>query len=334
MAEKTLLLAHGGGGTLMRDLIEQVIVPHLPRPDALGLEDSAVLPAVRERIAFTTDSYVVRPLFFPGGDIGRLAVCGTVNDLAMAGAVPKYVSLAFIAEEGLPVAELERILASIQFAAAEAKLEIVTGDTKVVNRGAADGLFVNTAGIGFVPEGRAVGPSHVVPGDVVIVNGPIGDHGIAIVSEREGLKFHTPVKSDVAPLGAVVMRLFDVADVHCLKDPTRGGVAAALNEIATTAGLGICLNEEHLPVRPEVQGACDMLGFDPLYVANEGKVLVVCPPDSERPILQILNEHPLGPAAVIGQVTASNPGMVTMSTRAGGTRIVDWPYGEQLPRIC
>jgi len=341
MSEDRLLLAHGGGGTLMRDLIEKTIAPRLPRAETIGLEDSAVLDTPGGRVAFTTDSYVVRPLFFPGGDIGRLAVCGTVNDLAMAGAVPRYVSLALIVEEGLPLRDLERILDSIQTAAKEAAVEIVTGDTKVVERGSADGLFINTAGIGFVPDGVSLGPAEVKPGDRVIVNGPIGDHGIAIVSEREGLEFRTPVVSDVAPLGSVVAGMLAAADVHCLKDPTRGGVAAALNEIVAgdggvvaAAGVGIRLHEAAIPIRPEVRGACDMLGFDPLYVANEGKVIVICPEAGADAIVQALSGDALGPPAVIGEVTESDPGIVTMATGVGGTRIVDWPYGEQLPRIC
>lgn len=337
MAEKTILLAHGGGGTLMRDLLAGVVVKELTNPILSKLDDSAALSlAGHGRIAFTTDSYVVKPIFFRGGDIGRLAVCGTVNDLAMSGAQPKFISLAFIIEEGFPLSDLRRIVQSVKQAAQEAEVAIVTGDTKVVEKGGADRIFINTAGIGLLPEGVDISVSSAQPGDTVLLSGFIGDHGVAIMSEREGIAFETPVSSDVAPLGKLVSAMLKASQrIHCLKDPTRGGVAAALNEFASASKVGIRVFEDKLRIRPEVRGACDMLGFDPLYVANEGKLLALCHPADAQAVLAAMRATAYGAhAQVIGEVTAEKPGLVVLRTAIGGTRIVDWPYGEQLPRIC
>lgn len=350
--DDTILLAHGGGGLLMRQLIDEVILEALGRPDSGVLEDSAVMDWDMEhsgpplcpsrgrlgsRLALTTDSYVVSPLFFRGGDIGRLAVAGTVNDLAVVGARPLWLTLSMVIEEGFSFAELRRVLVSARRTADEAGVRIVTGDTKVVERGSADRLFLNTAGVGAVRPGLSISVANAAPGDAVLLSGPIGDHGIAVLSEREGIAFDTPVMSDVAPLAGLVeaMLAASPSGIRCMRDPTRGGVAAALNEIAAASQVGILLREAHVPVRPAVQAACDMLGLDPLAVANEGKLIAVVRADEAESVLAAMHGHALGQgAALVGEVTARSRGTVTLDTLAGGLRIVDVPYGEQLPRIC
>ena len=332
-----IMLAHGGGGTLMQQLIRDTILSRLGNPTLDRLEDAAVLAPPRSRLAFTTDAFVVNPLFFQGGDVGRLAVCGTVNDLAAMGGQPLALSLAMVAEEGLLLSTLERVLDSVAQAAREAEVHIVTGDTKVVERGAADGLFLVTAGVGAVPEGVALSPKNVKPGDAVIVTGPLGDHGVAIISEREGMKFETPVESDVAPLAGIAALALECGTdrVHCMRDPTRGGAAAVLNEIAAAADVEIEVTEEHVPVRPEVAAACDMLGFDPLYVPCEGRLIIFCAQDAADRLVQRLKGHPLGAGAKrMGKVIGKGSARVTLRTGIGGTRILSMPYGEQLPRIC
>ena len=321
---------------MMHNLVGETILGKLGNPilDALG--DSAVLEFGDRRIAFTTDSFVVRPLFFRGGDIGKLAVCGTVNDLAMVGARPLYLSLGFIVEEGLESETLERILESIRITAEEAEVQIVTGDTKVVEKGKADGIYINTSGVGTIRPGVAVAAQRVKAGDVVLINGGMGDHGVAVISEREGLSFETEIASDCAPLNHLVSRLLDVCkDIHCFRDPTRGGVAATLNEIAEQAKVKIELHEKDLPVSPAVRGACDILGFDPLYVPNEGKMLAFCPEEHAEAVLNAMRSDRYGrDSAIIGRVTEEGEGVVLLHTGIGGVRIVDMPYGEQLPRIC
>jgi hydrogenase expression/formation protein HypE len=333
---ETVQLAHGGGGRLTRDLIEQLFVPAFRNAALDERHDSAVVDVGGCRIAFTTDSYVVHPRFFPGGDIGRLAVCGTVNDLAMAGAQPKYLSAGFIIEEGLSLDELQRVVASMRTAAAACGVELVTGDTKVVDRGKGDGLFINTAGVGLVPAGVAVHPRRVRPGDAVLLSGDVGRHGIAVLSVREGLAFETPVDSDCAPLAALVAVLLGAGiDVHCLRDPTRGGLASALNEIAVDAGVSIEVDEKAIPVSDAVAGACELLGLDPLYVACEGRMIAFVPEADGERALELLRAHPAGAAATrIGGVGQGSPGMVVLKTRMGTRRLLDLLSGEQLPRIC
>lgn len=332
----TVQLAHGGGGRLMNQLIERMFGAAFGNPALDARHDGALLELPGRRLAFTTDSFVVHPRFFPGGDIGSLAVHGTVNDLAMCGARPLYLSAGFVLEEGLPMEELWRIVQSMQAAAAEAGVQIVTGDTKVVDRGKGDGIYINTSGIGLVAEGRTVGPGQVQPGDAVLVSGDIGRHGIAIMAVREGLEFESAIESDAASLAGPVQALFDggVA-VHCLRDMTRGGMASALVEIARTAGRRVHIHETAIPVRQDVRGACEILGLDPLYVANEGRfVAFVAEADGAR-ALSILRGHPLGQgAALVGTVGTQDDGLVTMRSAIGATRIVDLLSGEQLPRIC
>ena len=332
-----ILLAHGGGGSLTKQLIRDMVVSRFGNPALAPLSDSALLDLPPGRVAFTTDSYVVKPLRFRGGDIGRLAISGTVNDLAMAGAKPLYISLGLILEEGLPLDDLAAILDSAKATADEAGVSIVCGDTKVVERGAADGCFINTSGIGVIPEGVNIAMERAAPGDAILVNGPLGDHGVAIMSEREGLSFDTPVSSDVAPLAGLVAAILDAGGeaVHALRDPTRGGLGMVVCEVAEACRHDIELDEAKIPVRPEVQGACDLLGLDPLYVANEGKVVVVCAEAVASNVLTAMRAHPLGrSAAVIGRVLDGAKGRVTLRTTIGGRRVVDPPYGEQLPRIC
>jgi hydrogenase expression/formation protein HypE len=336
-AAETILMAHGGGGRLTQRLIESVFLPSFDNPALRELHDGAILEAGGVRLAFSTDSFVIHPLFFPGGDIGSLAVHGTVNDLAMCGAQPLALSAGLILEEGLPIADLARIVVSMQRAAAGAGCPIVTGDTKVVDRGKGDGIFVNVTGVGIVPEGVTISPRRAAPGDVVLVSGEIAVHGIAIMSLREGLSFETTLESDTAALNGLVKDLLAAAGgaVHVLRDPTRGGVASTLNEIAAQAGVGIRLEEAKLPLSEEVRGACEILGFDPLYVANEGKLLAIVAPGAADAALAALRAHPLGAkAAAIGTVVAEGPGRVTLKSRIGGVRIVDLLTGEQLPRIC
>ncbi len=330
-----VLLAHGSGGKLSHDLIEQVLLPLLDNPILNTLDDSAVFE-LGGRLAFTTDSYTVNPIFFPGGDIGRLAVCGTVNDLSMSGAVPEYLSLSFIIEEGLPIAELKQIVTSIGETAAESGVSIVTGDTKVVNQGAADKLFINTAGVGVIASGVNISAAYARPGDKVIVNGNLGDHGIAVLSQREGLNFRVTVKSDCAPLNHLVADMLDVsATIHCLRDPTRGGLATTLNDFAQQSRVGIIIEEDRIPVDRAVLAACELLGFDPLYIANEGKLVAVVAATDAGAVLKAMSQNRYGAnAAIIGEVVAEHPGRVVMKTRLGASRIVDMPVGELLPRIC
>ncbi len=330
-----ILLAHGSGGRLARELVEKSFLKVLANPLLARLDDSAVFD-LSGTLAFTTDSHVVSPIFFPGGDIGRLAVCGTVNDLAMSGARPLYLSLAFIIEEGLTMSELDRVVASIQKAAEEAGVKIITGDTKVVSRGNADRLFINTTGIGVVPEGVNISGSNARPGDKVVLSGNIGDHSIAVLSKREGLSFATDLKSDCAPLGSLVAEMIAASpSIHCLRDPTRGGLAATLNEIAGQSGVGIRIEEEKIPVREEVLGACEMLGLDPLYLANEGKLVAVVPARDAEAVLKAMRVSCYGKeAAIVGEVSAEHPGRVVMKTGLGTSRIIDMLVGEPLPRIC
>jgi len=336
-AGETILMAHGGGGRLTQRLIESIFLPGFDNPALRELHDGAILEAGGVRLAFSTDSFVIHPLFFPGGDIGSLAVNGTVNDLAMCGAQPLALSAGLILEEGLPIADLARIVASMQRAAAGAGVSIVTGDTKVVDRGKGDGVFVNVTGVGIVPPGIVISPRRAAPGDVVLVSGEIAVHGIAIMSLREGLRFETTLESDTAALNGLVKDLLAAAGdaVHVLRDPTRGGVASTLHEIATQAGVGIRIEEARLPIGEEVRGACEILGLDPLYVANEGKCLVIVAREAANEALALLKAHPLGrSAAAIGEVLAEPRGTVLLKSRIGGQRIVDLLTGEQLPRIC
>ncbi|MDH7516061.1 MAG: hydrogenase expression/formation protein HypE [Bacteroidota bacterium] len=331
-----VILAHGGGGRMTQKLLETLFFRVFDNPILARRHDGAVLETGAKRLAFTTDSYVVDPLFFPGGDIGELAVYGTVNDLAVCGAEPRWISAGFIIEEGLPMEVLARVAASMRRAADRAGVSIVTGDTKVVPRGRGDGIFINTAGVGIVPEGVEIDPAGARPGDVVIINGPIADHGIAIMALREGLDFETPVVSDTAPLHTLAAAVLQTCPTtRVLRDPTRGGVASALNEIARASSVGIVLDETSVPVRDAVRGACEILGFDPLYVANEGKLIVIAPGDAAGKIVERMRELPEGrESCAIGMVTSEHPGTVVMRTLIGGTRIVDMMSGEQLPRIC
>ncbi len=336
MKRDRILLAHGGGGSLTRELVEELFLPAFDNPRLRLLEDSAVLSLKAQNYAFTTDSYVVKPYFFPGGDIGKLAVCGTVNDLAVQGAQPLWLSLGFILEEGLPFTDLRRIVDSIRKTAAEAGVEIVTGDTKVVERGKCEGLYINTTGIGEIVTSRRLSAAKVRPGDAVIVNGNLGEHGVAVLSQREGIAFQTSVVSDCAALWQLVKVVLDTgAEIHAMRDPTRGGLAATVCDIARASGVGIRLQETALPISPEVHGACDLLGLDPLTIANEGKVVVFCrSADAER-VLNAMKSHPLGHrACIIGEVAAEPAGIALLHTAIGGERIVDLPTGEDLPRIC
>jgi hydrogenase expression/formation protein HypE len=331
-----VLLAHGGGGKLTHELIEKVFLPEFRNPGLEQMHDGAMLSIGAERLAFSTDGYVVHPLFFPGGDIGELAVNGTVNDLAMCGARPLYLSSAFIIEEGFTMNDLWRVVQSMQRAAHAAGVELVTGDTKVVDRGKGDGLFITTSGIGVIPSNVDIHPRHARPGDTVLLSGPIAQHGIAIMSVREGLQFGTTIKSDTAALNGMVQDMLGACPgIHVLRDPTRGGVASTLNEIAGQAGIGIVIEETKIPVDEEVRGACEILGFDPLYVANEGKLLAIVGRDDAEAVLATMRAHPLGKqAAIIGQITRENPGVVVLKSSIGSSRIVDMLSGEQLPRIC
>ena len=344
-----ILLAHGSGGELSHRLVEQIFLRHFHNPILDRLDDAATFhvphasmdlrPSDELRVAFTTDSYVVSPIFFPGGDIGKLAVCGTVNDLAMSGATPLYLSAGFILEEGLPLAELERVVASMAEAAKDAGVQIVTGDTKVVDHGNADKLFINTAGIGVVPAGVELGSDRVLPGDVIILSGTLGDHGMTIMSQREGLRFDSPLLSDCAPLHGLVSAVLDAAPyssaIHCLRDPTRGGLATSLNEVVDRSRTGIEIEETTIPTQPSVRAACELLGLDPLYVANEGKLVAFVAPEAADAVLATMRTHPYGhQAAVIGRVTLDHAGRVILRTSLGARRIVDMLVGEQLPRIC
>jgi hydrogenase expression/formation protein HypE len=350
-----ILLGHGSGGRLTADLIQRVFVPGFGNEILDALEDQATLPlhcrpedrlgdapkhnglqSAMGRVAFTTDSFVVRPLFFPGGDIGKLAVHGTVNDLAVGGAVPRFLAAAFILEEGLALDDLRRIVASMREACDAAGVALVTGDTKVVDRGKGDQVFITTTGIGLVPEGRSLSIRNARPGDRILLSGTIGDHGIAIMSVREGIEFETVLESDTAPLAELTEAMLTACPfIRCMRDPTRGGLSSALNELAAASRVGVRLTEAAIPVRPEVHAACEMLGLDPLYVANEGKLIAVVPPEDADRLVEVMRRHPLGRnAAVIGEVVADHPGLVLLRSLVGGDRVVTLLAGEQLPRIC
>ena len=332
---KKILLAHGSGGRLSHELVQKTLAPRFANRILDKMDDAAVFD-FSGRLAFTTDSYVVSPIFFPGGDIGKLAVCGTVNDLAMSGATPLYISLSLIIEEGLSLDELERIADSIQRAATEAGVKVVAGDTKVVNQGSADRLFINTSGIGIIPGGVSISGSRAAAGDKVILSGSIGDHGMAVMSQRQGLRFQMPIESDCAPLNKLVADILAVSkSIHSLRDPTRGGLATTLNEIAAQSAVGINLQEDKIPVREPVRAACEFLGLDPLYVANEGKLVAIVSPEDAGAVLKAMRQNGYGKnSAIIGEVLGEHPGRVTMKTLLGASRIVDMLSGELLPRIC
>ncbi len=331
-----VVMGHGSGGRLSADLIEQIFLPAFACGPSRELRDSAILPTQNQRWAFATDSFVVRPLFFPGGCIGDLAVNGTVNDLAMSGAVPRFLSAAFIIEEGFPLSQLSAIAFSMGAAAAAAGAQIVTGDTKVVERGHGDGCYINTSGLGLVPAGLHIGPGRIQAGDAIVLSGTIGDHGMAIMSVRENLEFEATIRSDTAALHELVQRMLDVCpEIHMLRDPTRGGVAASLNEVAAAANVGIELQENQIPIDAAVQSACEILGFDPLFVANEGKLLAFVPAKDADKLVQAMRQHPLGlQAAVIGHTTDDHRQIVVGKTNMGTRRVITMPVGELLPRIC
>lgn len=330
-----ILLSHGSGGRLSHQLIEEVLAPAFSNPILDKMDDSAVFQ-LSGRIAFTTDSYVVSPIFFPGGDIGKLAICGTINDLSMSGAVPLYLSNSLVIEEGLPISDLKKIVKSMKKAADEAGVKIVTGDVKVVNRGSADKIFINTSGIGSIAASINISGSNARPGDVVILSGTIGDHGMTIMIQRESLGLSGSLKSDCAPLNNLVAKMLDVSsNIHCLRDPTRGGIATTLNELAQSSGVSIVIEEKKIPVCDEVRAACELLGLDVLYVANEGKLVAVVPAEDADGILKMMKKDKYGSEAIIiGEVQAKNPGRVILKTFMGSSRIVDMPLGELLPRIC
>jgi hydrogenase expression/formation protein HypE len=336
MPGKELQLAHGSGGRLTAELMESVFLPAYSNPILAELNDQAVFSINGARLAFTTDSFVVKPLFFPGGDIGKLAVNGTVNDLAMGGARPLFLSASFVLEEGFAIAELKRVVASMAQAAGLAGIEIVTGDTKVVERGHGDGVYVNTSGVGVIEHKYRLSSDQAQPGDCIIVSGPVGDHGMAVMARREGLEFDTPIESDTAPLHELVAAMLAVSEgMRCLRDPTRGGLATTLNEIAKNSGVGMVVDENSIPIREPVAGLCELLGLDPLYVACEGRLVAVAQSDEVGNLLEAMHSHPLGAeAVVIGNVVVDHPNTVVMKTCVGGTRIVDVLSGEQLPRIC
>jgi hydrogenase expression/formation protein HypE len=336
MHSDRVLLAHGSGGTMMRELIEDVFVARFDDEALLRMDDAASLEIPPGRIALTTDTYVVTPRFFPGGDIGRLAVAGTVNDVATAGATPLFLTVGFVLEEGLPIEELGRILDSMASVAAEAGVRIVTGDTKVVERGHGDGIFINTAGVGVVRDGVDLSSRYLRPGDIVLLSGTLGDHGIAVMSTREGLSFGTDVVSDAAPLNRLVAATLDAAPgARCFRDPTRGGLASCLNELAAASGVSITVQEDAVPVREQVRGACEMLGYDVYQVANEGKMVAVVPAEQADAALAAMKGAPYGSdAAIIGEVAEGPAGRVYVKTSFGARRIMDMLVGEQLPRIC
>jgi len=334
--KERILLAHGSGGELSHELIASLFARAFTNPFLDPLDDLAVINIGENRLAFTTDSYVVTPLFFPGGDIGRLAVCGTINDLSMGGATPLFLSAGFIIEEGFPLSSLKEIVFSMQKTAAAAGVKIVTGDTKVVNRGGADQVFINTAGIGIVPKRVNISGNKARPGDRVILSGSIGDHGVAILSSREGLEFSTTLESDCAPLNGLVAAMMEAAEsIHCLRDPTRGGLSSTLNELARQSGVGIWVEEELIPIKEEVRGACELLGLDPFILANEGKLVAIVADGAVEKILRRMHDHPLGrKATIIGEVRPEPKGKVILRTRIGSTRLMDMMVGELLPRIC
>jgi hydrogenase expression/formation protein HypE len=329
-----ILLGHGSGGTMMHQLIKEHFAP---RFEMKSLNDSAVVEGINHgKIALTTDSYVVSPIFFPGGDIGELSVYGTVNDLSMVGAMPLYITVGFILEEGFPIDDLKKILASMAAAAEKAGVKIVAGDTKVVNKGKGDGIFINTAGIGVIKNETDISPSRIRPGDKVIVSGPIGNHGISIIGERNGLTFEPPILSDTAPLNTLVRDMLNATGkIHVMRDPTRGGLATTLKEFATDSGYCIVIEEDSIPVPPGVRGACQLLGLDPLYVANEGILVAISSPDVVDSLMKVMRKNPLGKETkLIGEVQEEPSGMVLLKTSIGGTRIIEMLSGDQLPRIC
>jgi hydrogenase expression/formation protein HypE len=334
-------LSHGSGGKAMRDLIADIFVKSFDNPILSQLEDQATIDLSSlyqhgNRLAFTTDSYVVDPLFFPGSDIGEIAINGTINDLAVSGAKPLYLTCSMILEEGLPIETLRKVVASMQKAAKKAGVQIVTGDTKVVNRGCADKLFINTAGIGIIPPGIDISPRHIQPGDVVIINGEIGNHGTAILIARGELALETDIESDCQALHELVAEIIKVCpEIHAMRDATRGGLATVLNEFAQTSNLGIRINENAIPIREEVNGVCEILGLEPLYLANEGKLVIVAPPEKADLILETMGNHPTGKdASIIGEIITNPPGIVLLKTAFGAERIIDMLVGDQLPRIC
>lgn len=331
-----ILLAHGGGGRLMHQLIEKIFIQAFQNPELETRHDGAIIDPGKGKLVFTTDSYVVNPLIFPGGDIGTLAVNGTVNDLAMCGSRPLYLSVGFILEEGFPIETLWKITQSMRQAANEANVRIVTGDTKVVDRGKGDGVYINTAGIGVVEHDLSVCPASIKSEDIIILNGDIGRHGISVMAEREGLSFETKIESDCAPLAATVLKLIKAGvEIHCLRDLTRGGLASALVEIASASGLHIEIDENAIPVSEDVHGVCEILGFDPIYIANEGRFIAFIPQKDADKALKVLHlDTEYAGACIIGDITDKNSGLVTMKTRIGVERIIDMLSGEQLPRIC
>jgi hydrogenase expression/formation protein HypE len=331
-----VLLGHGSGGKLSAELVRDVFLPAFQNPALAKLDDQAIVNINGSRIAITTDSFVVKPLFFPGGDIGSLAVNGTINDLAMGGAQPLFLSTAFIIEEGFAMESLQRVVRSLQRAAEQAGVQVVTGDTKVVEKSKGDGVFINTTGIGTVPDGIEVSADRARPGDKVLLSGSIGDHGIAILAQREGLEFESAIESDSAALHTLVAEMLQASTaIRCMRDPTRGGLSSSLNEIAEQSRVTIELNEQSIPIREDVKGACEMLGLDPLYVANEGKLVAIVAPQAADDLLAAMRQHALGKQAqIIGTVKDKNPGLITMRTTLGTTRIVDMLSGDQLPRIC
>jgi hydrogenase expression/formation protein HypE len=331
-----IVLGHGSGGKLTAELIETMFLPAFRNEVLARMEDQAVVEIGGARLAFTTDAFVVTPIFFPGGDIGKLAVHGTVNDLAMSGARPLYLAASFILEEGLPMDDLARVVESMRTAAIESGVQLVAGDTKVVDRGKADRLFITTTGIGVIDDGVRISASAARPGDAIILSGSVGDHGMAVLSQRESLEFEGSIESDTAPLqGLVAAMLAASKDIHCLRDPTRGGLATTLNELAAQSDVGMTIDESRIPVSEAVRGACEILGLDPLYVANEGKLVAVVAAEAADAVVRAMQAHPLGAnARIIGQVVDAHPKMVLMKTGIGGTRVVDVMFGEQLPRIC
>ncbi len=331
-----IVLGHGGGGKLSAELVQHLFLPAFRNDKLENLGDAAVFDLPAGRLAMSTDSFVVRPLFFPGGNIGELAINGTVNDISMSGAKPLYLTVGFIIEEGLALSALGRIVDSMAAAAAKAGVALIAGDTKVVDKGHGDGVFINSSGIGLVPEGLAIGPDKARPGDVVILSGTIGDHGMAIMSVREGLEFDAPIVSDTAALNGLIAEMLAVCpNIHVLRDPTRGGVASSLNEIAQSSQVGIVLDENKIPVNPAVNAACELLGMDPIFVANEGKLLAIVPADEADAVVDVMRKNEFGrETAVIGQVVAEHPGMLVAKTSIGGTRVISMQIGEQLPRIC
>ncbi len=332
----TVDMSHGSGGRAMAQLIEEIFVRHFDNDLLRQANDQAMFEVAAGRMVMSVDAHVISPLFFPGGDIGSLSVHGTINDVAMSGARPLYLSAAFVLEEGFPLADLDRIAASMAKAAAAAGVPIVTGDTKVVERGKGDGVFITTTGVGVVPRGIEISGDLARPDDAILVNGSIGDHGVAIMSRRENLEFETTIESDSAALHGLVAAMVEaVPGIHCLRDPTRGGLATTLNELAQQSGVGMQLREADIPIKPAVAAACELLGLDPLYVANEGKLICICPQADAQRLLGVMQAHPLGQEAVIiGAVVEDRQGFVQMETGFGGSRVVDWLAGEQLPRIC